>query len=104
VNARWVTAALIVAACVIWRPPPAEACSCAGVVPSSSAFRGATAVFVGTVEAVTGRMPEPVVATFQVDKVYRGTLGSHAIVSGDGTKFASSGETPDGPQAARSAP
>jgi hypothetical protein len=46
---------------------------------------GATTVFVGTVEAVTGGMPQPIVTTFSVSKAYRGALEQRAVVSGDGT-------------------
>jgi hypothetical protein len=45
----------------------------------------ATTVFVGTVEAVTGGMPLPIVTTFSVVKAYRGALEPRAVVSGNGT-------------------
>jgi hypothetical protein len=41
-------------------------------------------VFVGTVEAVTGSMPQPIVATFLVDRTYRGRLERRTVVSGSG--------------------
>jgi hypothetical protein len=45
---------------------------------------GATVIFVGTVEAVTGSMPQPIVATFLVDKTYRGRVERRTVVSGSG--------------------
>jgi hypothetical protein len=41
-------------------------------------------VFVGTVEAVTGSMPQPIVATFLVDRTYRGRVERRTVVSGSG--------------------
>ena len=38
-------------------PSSAEACSCGGRIPSSVAFRGASTVFVGSVERVDGPQP-----------------------------------------------
>ena len=69
-------------------PSSAEACGCGGTIPSSVAFRGAAAVFVGTVERVDGPQPwsrknadgsitaglgsGPEVVTFVVTKAFRG--------------------------------
>jgi hypothetical protein len=75
----------LVAMYAMAQPSAAEACGCGGVAPSSAAFRGAAAVFVGTAEEVTGGMPQPVVATFLVTKAYRGALERRAVVSGNGT-------------------
>jgi hypothetical protein len=63
----------------------AEACGCAGGAPLSLHVKGTTVIFAGTVESVTGGMPRPIVATFSVAKVYRGSLKQRAVVSGDGT-------------------
>jgi len=85
VNMRAVLLASCLAVCFIAQPWAAEACSCGGVAPSSAAFKNATAVFVGTAEAVTGGMPQPAVATFVVTKAYRGAVERRAVVYGDGT-------------------
>ena len=77
--------AFCVAGCFLAQPSTAEACSCAGNVPLSLHAKSATTIFVGTVEAVTGRMPQPTVATFSVTKAYRGALEQSAVVSGNGT-------------------
>jgi hypothetical protein len=82
---RSVLAAFCVAVCVFAQPSPAEACGCGGGASLSLHVTSATAVFVGTVETVTGGMPQPIVATFSVAKAYRGALGQPAVVSGDGT-------------------
>lgn len=78
------TELFFVAVSVLALPLPAEACSCGGGLPLSADVNGATAIFVGTVEAVTGSMPQPIVATFLVDKVYRGRAERRAVVSGSG--------------------
>jgi hypothetical protein len=80
-----VAASVVVLSGLTW-PSAAEACSCAGrPVFSVQGINLTAAVFVGTVDGVTGRMPEPIVATFVVEKVYRGQLERRAVVSGDGT-------------------
>jgi hypothetical protein len=50
----------------------------------SGHVKGSTDVFVGTVEAVTGSMPQPIVATFLVAKTYRGRVERRTVVSGSG--------------------
>src|SRR5687767_9031055 len=82
---RSILAASCVAGCFLAQPSQVEACSCAGGAPLSLHVNGATTVFVGTVEAVTGRMPQPIAATFSVGRAYRGALEQRAVVSGDGT-------------------
>jgi hypothetical protein len=77
-------AALFVASAVLTLPARAEACGCAGGLPLSVHVKGVTAVFVGTVEAVTGTMPQPIVATVLVDKTYRGRVDRRTVVSGSG--------------------
>ena len=56
-NVQPVVSALLAA--TLWGvlPPSAEACSCGGRIPSSVAFRGASAVFVASVERVDGPQP-----------------------------------------------
>jgi len=58
-NVQPVVSALLAA--TLWGvlPQSAEACSCGGTIPSSVAFGGASAVFVGTVERVDGPQPSP---------------------------------------------
>lgn len=82
---RSTLAALCVAGCFLAQPSRVEACGCGGGAPLSLHVTGATTVFVGTVEAVTGRMPRPIVATFSVGRTYRGALEQRAVVSGDGS-------------------
>jgi hypothetical protein len=45
----------------------------------------ATTIFVGRVEAVTGGVPQPIVAVLSVVKAYRGAIEQRAVVSGNGT-------------------
>jgi hypothetical protein len=52
-------------------------------MPSTpSALKGATTVFVGTVERLTGEPPDPILATFFVTKAYKGTGQQRISVSG----------------------
>ena len=81
---RSVLVTLCVAASILAGPSQAEACSCGRGAPLSLDVNSATAVFVGTVEAVTGSMPQPIVATFLVDKPYRGRIERRTVVSGSG--------------------
>jgi len=74
---RSIPAALCVAGCSLALPSRAQACGCGGGAPLSLHVNSATTVFVGTVEAVTGGMPLPIVATFSVGKAYRWLLHQH---------------------------
>jgi len=79
-NARTVLVTSCVAAVLA---PPSTAEACGGPVPSTpAAFTAATAVFLGTVENVTGEVPQAIVATFLVNKPYRGAVEKRIIVSG----------------------
>ena len=49
---RSVRFGLVAAALLVWRPSPAEACSCAGPVPLSVALHYSEIVFVGTVARI----------------------------------------------------
>jgi len=83
---RPLLAAFVVIVSVLTLPTAAEACSCGGSLPLSVSVNRPTAIiFVGTVEGVTGRMPQPIVATFSVEKTYRGRVERRAVVSGDGS-------------------
>ena len=87
-------------AALVW-PSPAEACSCVGSAPSSTAFRSADLVFVGTVTRVDGRKPqsrvnpdgsvsigfghEAPVTTFEIAKAFKGASARELTIAGDGT-------------------
>jgi hypothetical protein len=81
---RSVLATLVVGVAILALPRQSEACSCGGGLPLSVDVKTSTAVFVGTVETVTGSMPRPIVATFLVDKTYRGHVDRRTVVSGGG--------------------
>jgi hypothetical protein len=82
---RLFAAVLCVGVCVLTHASPAEACGCGGDAPLSRHVSSATAVFIGTVETVTGGMPRPIVATFSVAKAYRSALQQRVVISGNGT-------------------
>jgi hypothetical protein len=81
---RSLLATPIEAVVILALPHLAEACGCGGGLPMSVHAKASTTVFVGTVEAVTGSMPKPIVATFLVDKTYRGRVERRTVVSGSG--------------------
>jgi hypothetical protein len=60
---RSVRFGLVAAALTLWRPTSAEACSCAGTLPSSVAARQAEVVFVGTVARID--RPKPISLSHQ---------------------------------------
>ena len=81
-NTRTVLVASWVAASVISQPSAAEACGGGGVPSTPAAFRAASAVFLGTVERVTGQVPQAITATFLVTKTYRGAVQRRVVVAG----------------------
>ena len=99
-RAQLALAVAIVSMATLVRPAPAEACSCGGPVPSSTAFKGAELVFVGTVARLDGPKPwsrvnadgstsggpgtGPPIATFEVAHVFRGRAARQIVVSGEG--------------------
>jgi hypothetical protein len=78
-------AAFSVAGYFVALASPAQACGCGGSFPLSLDVRRSMSIFVGTVETVTGGMPQPIVATFAVSTTYRGDRAQPAVVSGNGT-------------------
>jgi hypothetical protein len=83
------------------RAVSAEACSCAGVASSATAFSAADLVFVGTVGRLDGPKPrsrmnadgsfsggpgvEAPVVTFEVAQVFKGGATNQVVVVGDGS-------------------
>lgn len=79
---RYILAAFCVAGCCLASASPARACGCGGSYALSLGVRRSASIFVGTVETVTGGMPQPIVATFSVSRTYRGARAQRAVVSG----------------------
>lgn len=98
---RIALAVAIVALAVSLTPSTAEACSCGGAAPSSTAFKAADLIFVGTVARFDARKPvsrvnadgsgtiafttEPTVATFDVTRTFRGSSPQQVVITGDAT-------------------
>jgi hypothetical protein len=74
--------AFCVAASVVALPSVAKACGGSGLVPTPVALKAVTVVFLGTVEKVTERRPQGLVATFLITKAYRGAGQRRINVTG----------------------